>query len=698
MQHGLSVVSSRSAINGFYILLLLLFFAGSGLFAQVPAGYALAFEDNFNNNKLDTTLWYCRAFSKLASGWNLSENVSVKTVNDTGYLSIKFRKDTDVNSDGQNDFTGGGVISKKTFGYGYYEARIKFYKDTRGLHESFWTHGLGKSFTYSSGDDGYAEAAKKDLEPTENTSTEIDCIELDSKANFGFTNFFFNIRPCNCTTDFGSKPHRNYTNSDLNLGNWVTLGFEWLPGMVVYYLDGVEKQRFTYTTPAFAPTSVWLTALAGYGSDLSTPPVPGAEMKVDYFRYYNKPTWGNLVGNYSFEYNKTNSETVNNWIVNDTVYNNENTDGARVVYDGTAQEGAGYLMQDFKANGSALTVKQNLNYLPNGYYKFTAWVKRSSAAGNANMRVLNYGSARSIALPVTNTWTQVTLNDIHVTTNKLTLAFTTQNGTGGQFIKVDRVELRDTGFGPPATSSLIIDNGDPGYTESGLWDNSSLTGYNNTNTRYSTSPGGYAKWTPDIPATGMYDAYIYRIVNPASDGNSTLTVNYAGGTATLFINDTLTVSSQSGWVYIGCYPFNEGTTGYVQKTKSTSGAFVRADAVAFTKPGSPLSALHPPEMLRTAYAVSAPVTASDEKITSMIYPNPVSNECNVVTQSKKGGLKIITIADLQGRMVWSERRQVSAGYNKRVLDMSHLPPGIYILNVTNDGKTKVQKIVKLDKQ
>ncbi|MGO4291599.1 hypothetical protein [Chitinophaga sp. RAB17] len=59
---------------------------------------------------------------------------------------------------------------------------------------------------------------------------------------------------------------------------------------------------------------------------------------------------------------------------------------------------------------------------------------------------------------------------------------------------------------------------------------------------------------------------------------------------------------------------------------------------ATMRPGSPLSALHPPlKTLRTSFAVSAPVT---------------------------------TIADKQGSL----------------------------MQVTNDGKTKVQKIVKLDKQ
>lgn len=90
--------------------------------------------------------------------------------------------------------------------------------------------------------------------------------------------------------------------------------------------------------------------------------------------------------------------------------------------------------------------------------------------------------------------------------------------------------------------------------------------------------------------------------------------------------------------FFGSTLLAQSAAGDVKKTESTGGIMVRADAVAFTKQGSPLSALHPPlETLRTSFAVSTPVT---------------------------------TIADKQGRL----------------------------MQVTNDGKTKVQKNVKLDKQ
>lgn len=666
-----SRILSLTVVRSFYILIVLTAIClPEQLFAQPPAGYTLAFEDNFNNNVLNTTNWYYRAFSKPTKGYNMKENVSVETAGGTGYLRINFKKDADVDNDGALDFTGGGIISKKPFGYGYFETRIKFYNDTRALHQSFWTHGMGK-YVGSSGEDGYTESAKNDNVPTENWLSEIDGIELDSKYNFGFTNFHFNLPPCNCPREVGTKPHRNHPGDYMNLSNWITIGFEWSPGMVVYYVDGIERQRFSYTTPGFSPVEVWLTALAGYGSDLSTAPLPGAAMKVDYFRYYNKPTWGNMLGNFSFEFGKKNEEPVKNWIVNDGVYDNELTDGARVVYDGTAQEGEGYLEQDFKANGTALTVKQNLAYIPNGSYKMTAWVKRSPGTGSANMRVLNYGSAKSVAIPVASTWTQVSIDNIEITDNKITAGFTTQSGTGGGSIKVDRVELLNKSFGEPATSSLIIDNGDPGYLESGNWVNSTLKGYNNTNTRQSSSADANAKWTPNIPVTDNYDVYLYRIVNSNSDGNSKLTVKYAQGEATLFINDTLTKTSQSSWVFIGTYPFEAGNTGYVQKTKSAGGAMVRGDAVAFVKPGSPLSALIPEQ------------SAAKQKVSqAIVYPNPVTaNSFNLSYELTEPTDIRVKIYSLNGSLVSEQNfKSTQTGPQRQNIQFDS-PPGNYILNL-----------------
>src|SRR5207245_163122 len=111
-----ATITSRAArhVN----LLALLIFAGlSPLLAQGPlqgADYKLTWSDDFNGEKLDQTKWEYRTDSKLLS----TQTPSNVTVNG-GYLTIALRKE-EVSG---KAYSGGGVISRKAFRYGYYEAR-----------------------------------------------------------------------------------------------------------------------------------------------------------------------------------------------------------------------------------------------------------------------------------------------------------------------------------------------------------------------------------------------------------------------------------------------------------------------------------------------------------------------------------------------------------------------------------------------
>lgn len=123
---------------------------------------------------------------------------------------------------------------------------------------------------------------------------------------------------------------------------------------------------------------------------------------------------------------------------------------------------------------------------------------------------------------------------------------------------------------------IIVDNGEAGYTESGSWSDSTLTGYNGSSTRFGHSSGASAKWTPDLGG-GTYTVSIYKVVHANSDWNSKIVINHYGGSATHYLNYT---EGSSSWVVLGDYAFSAGMSGYVQITRNTSG-YVRADAVKF---------------------------------------------------------------------------------------------------------------------
>ena len=91
--------------------------------------YKLKFSDEFNGDALDTATWVYRTDSKALST-QLPANVSVSG----GFLHLALKKE-DAN---KKHYTGGGIISKNEFTYGYYECRFKI-PPGKGWHTSFWT-------------------------------------------------------------------------------------------------------------------------------------------------------------------------------------------------------------------------------------------------------------------------------------------------------------------------------------------------------------------------------------------------------------------------------------------------------------------------------------------------------------------------------------------------------------------------------
>ena len=128
---------------------------------------------------------------------------------------------------------------------------------------------------------------------------------------------------------------------------------------------------------------------------------------------------------------------------------------------------------------------------------------------------------------------------------------------------------------------ILIDNGESGYSESGVWSTSGLTGFADTDTRYSSNVvGSYANWTPTITSAGTYRIYLYKIFNTNNDSNAKIDVVHSGGTTTQYINYA---TGSSGWVDLGTFNFNAGTSGYVRNTLNTAYKNVRSDAIRFVK-------------------------------------------------------------------------------------------------------------------
>lgn len=397
---------------------------------SASAAYELIYQENFDGTSLNLTKWIHRADSvnKYRGGYNLEDNVSVSG----GTLKIAFKRE-DVDGDNVADISGGGIISKNNFGYGYYEARVKLYGGGPGLHQSFWMMGLNNP--------NFGEM------PKYGQVIEIDGFEQDSNSPTGFNNNAHYYLPTHYSIN------QLYTGSWASVSggttNWFTVGYEWLPdngGTVKFYLNGnlIRTAPFNKTA-AFGQSSVWLTALAN--TDLSggmpTSLPSNAQMEVDYFRFYGKNLPGaNRVTNPGFEFNKSTMDPTHQvgWIKWAPTQTTANLSAA-TIYTGAeyAHGGASTLWHTNPTSSYVVTTKQNIENIPDGSYKLTAWVKSSGGQSYAAMRVLNYGGAeRIVNIPASADWRQITIDNISVTANKALIAFSS-DANAGQWIKVDDV-------------------------------------------------------------------------------------------------------------------------------------------------------------------------------------------------------------------------------------------------------------------
>lgn len=405
----------------------------SAVTAPPVTGYSTPlFVDDFNGAVYDTATWIPRVGTRFN---NLAVNSAANNVVDSGYLNIRFKDD----QGGGGVYSCGGLLTKKTFGYGYYEARVKLFVGSAGLHQSFWQLGVSNSTLYN-----------KDLIPGNSMIIENDAVEADSRDGIAEYNNHSYIPTAKSQ---GGTSMGAYT-------SWFTIGYEWLPDRVDFYINGIKKGSKSLTTApynVYAQQPVWLTAQyvptcpypntdSRYWYDFGgSQPLtdPNAKMQIDYFKFYAKPMVGtNLIGNPSFEYVKVSGVDIDLqqpvcWIETKSIpgYN----PAASVIEASTASHGGSYRLRHDGASDYTTTTKQILSYIPNGLYKLTAWVKSSAHVAASRMRVVNCGSTvPDLELPQTNEWVQVTVDNVNVTNNQATIAFTS-TAKANEWLTVDDV-------------------------------------------------------------------------------------------------------------------------------------------------------------------------------------------------------------------------------------------------------------------
>jgi hypothetical protein len=378
--------------------------------AQPPScDYKLLFEENFSGNSLNENNWSYRTDIRKGdyfNGVNLARNVYVEN----GYLFIIARQDT---IDGVNENTGGGVISKHQFGFGYYETLSKPFMDGTGVHSAFW------------------QAGGVDPE-VPNRIFEIDSYEIDSKTFLGDNNLYLHI----CPNEYNEAPwpHRAKIPFEFREDGWLLDAFEYTPEGVVFYDNGkivakAEKENLV------AYQKVWLTALNGFGK-VEKEKQPG-ETLFDYFRFYSKEYPGaNILSNGDFEYNQGKVDPAK-----PIAWKKVRTNGNLGIRKGDASSGEYFLQFGHNEEPFSSEITQKLEYIINGKYNLSAMVRSSGGLTDAEMIVFEYGGTLlKKNISASAAWRKIQINDIPVTQNAIGIGFIFA-GDSGKWIEIDDVRL-----------------------------------------------------------------------------------------------------------------------------------------------------------------------------------------------------------------------------------------------------------------
>lgn len=132
-------------------------------------------------------------------------------------------------------------------------------------------------------------------------------------------------------------------------------------------------------------------------------------------------------------------------------------------------------------------------------------------------------------------------------------------------------------------TTIIVDNGNAGYTEhavGGAWALSGLTGYNGTSTRYLGGTGtGYVEWQPTITQSGLYRISIYKVGSTDYNESLNVSVNYSGGN---FERNNVNVNVlPTGWFSVGLFQLDSAGVHRIRLSRDHTGSNLRADAVKF---------------------------------------------------------------------------------------------------------------------
>ena len=261
--------------------------------------FSLVFADEFNGTSLDLSSWNTAlTFPDIINGEqqlfvdtaNPDNEIDYDPFNFTGNSliieAIPVRAGDEeffpeecsvVQTPARCQFLSGALSSHDLFGltYGYVEGRIRTSDNTGGLSSFFLFHRF-------SGQGNQAHAP------------EIDIVEYLGENPFGDEDAFQTYHYQDPITGLTkSSPTMNYENPTgaLFSDDFHTYGVLWEPGLVVWYVDGVEIRRIS--GPQIGRQQMNIIAYLVTGSDWAPTPTGNfpVQMEIDYIRAYQRPAY-----------------------------------------------------------------------------------------------------------------------------------------------------------------------------------------------------------------------------------------------------------------------------------------------------------------------------------------------------------------------------------------------------------------------
>ena len=545
--------------------------------------YVLLFEDEFNGDRLNEEDWCYRLRPRTTdiTGLNRKENVRLAD----GKLHIDFR----LEDASEKVYSGGGVISRKLFHYGYYEVRCKLFGASPGLHSSFWLMGLQSDVWESM-------TGETNLEwPRENQLIEIDGYEIDSR------------HPGEISTGYHDKVgykrawYTDYYVVDSSEA-YFTCGLEVLPNRINWYVNR-KRVRTHVNPPSHAPQNLWLTALPYARRPADMPDneaLPGTS-SWDYFRFYARDLTGvDIAANGGFEYNRVvkarkgiRTKFIDRDMQHPAAWMEKGAEAAsRVEESGEAFEGDYVLKHGGTGRPYDVTTYQSHDFIRNATYKLSAMVRRTGGQEMSRMIVSGYGGGElTVDIPKSASWTEVVLDGIEVTTNSCTIGFASR-GSGQGTVLADNVQFTqmtgtpDKGQFDPLVRDEAKDRSVYGVfsenaTLEGAWGMSGVLGYRNLQSVWVEGETGSIQWDVSAPEDGTYRLSFYKLQYYNADPAVKVTVEADAQALEQTVN---TREGEAGWVDLGTLELKKGANLHVEVTHSGRGT-LRVNSIMLEKTG-----------------------------------------------------------------------------------------------------------------